>query len=156
MIAPGDMVFPYKSYVQTPITLEIEAGFIRAIEGGADAAYMRDYLAAYDDPDVYAVSHIGWGLDHRAQWSALGRYDKAVIEGQDGRAFYGNFLFSTGPNVTGGGARATPCHLDIPLRNPCVWAGDVQVVRDGDVLPADQRVAAASVPVSAPKTARSA
>lgn len=140
VIAPGDMVFPYKTYVQAPITLKIEKGFIRAIEGGADATYMQDYLAAYNDPDVYAVSHIGWGLDHRAQWSALGRYDKAIIEGQDGRAFYGNFLFSTGPNVTGGGTRDTPCHLDIPLRNPCVWAGDVQVIRDGEVLPADQRI----------------
>ncbi len=139
-IAPGDMIFPYKTYVQSPIMLEIEAGFIRAIEGGTDAAYMRDYLAAYDDPDVYAVSHIGWGLDHRAEWSALGRYDKAVIEGQDGRAFYGNFLFSTGPNVTGGGARTVPCHLDIPLRGASVWAGDVQIVRDGAVLPQDQRV----------------
>jgi len=140
VIAPGDMVFPYKTYVQTPITLEIEGGFIRSIEGGVDAAYMRDYLAAYDDADVYAVSHIGWGLDHRAQWSALGRYDKAVIEGQDGRAFYGNFLFSTGPNVTGGGARDVPCHLDIPLRGPSVWVDDVQTVRDGEVLAEDQRV----------------
>ena len=139
VIAPGDMVFPYKTYVQTPITLRIEGGFIRAIEGGADAAYMRDYLAAYDDPDVYAVSHIGWGLDRRAEWSALGRYDKAAIEGQDGRAFYGNFLFSTGPNITGGGTRGVPCHLDIPLRGPSVWVDERQMVKDGEVLPEDQR-----------------
>jgi len=143
VIDPGSMVFPYKTYVQTPIRLTIEGGYIRRIDGGFDATYMRDYLEAYRDPEVYAVSHIGWGLDHRAQWSALGRYDKAVVEGQDGRAHYGNFLFSTGPNITGGGTRGVPCHLDIPMRGASVWLDDEPMVLDGAVIPADQRVPAA-------------
>ena len=57
----------------------------------------------------------------------------------DGRAFYGNFLFSTGPNITGGGTRGVPCHLDIPLRGPSVWVDERQMVKDGEVLPEDQR-----------------
>jgi len=66
-------------------------------------------------------------------------YDKAQIEGQDGRAFYGNFLFSTGPNIHGGGKRSTPCHFDIPMRNCSVFLDGEPIVSKGDVVPDDQR-----------------
>ena len=31
VLAPGDIIFPFKTYVQTPITLTIEAGRITSI-----------------------------------------------------------------------------------------------------------------------------
>lgn len=139
VIDAGDMVFPYKEYVRTPIRLRIERGFIRAIEGGLDAAYMRSVLESQRDPDAFAVSHVGWGLTRNARWEALGQYDKKVIEGQDGRGFHGNFLFSTGPNVSGGGTRAVPLHLDVPMRSCSVTLDDQAMVLEGNVIPADQR-----------------
>jgi 2,5-dihydroxypyridine 5,6-dioxygenase len=27
-----------------------------------DADLLRDYMEAFDDPEGYAISHIGWGL----------------------------------------------------------------------------------------------
>ena len=139
VVDTGDMIFPFKEYVRSPIKLRIEGGFIRSIEGGFDADYMRSVLESYDNPDVYAVSHLGWGLTKKARWDALGYYDKGSTEGQDGRAFYGNFLFSTGPNLSGGGTRAAPCHLDIPMRNCSVFLDDNPMVINGDVIAADQR-----------------
>lgn len=139
VIDAGDMIFPFKEYVRTPITLHVERGFIRAIEGGFDATYMRAVLDSYQNPDVFAVSHLGWGLTRKARWDALGLYDKKAIEGQDGRGFYGNFLFSTGPNLSGGGTRAAPCHLDIPLRNCSVYLDDQPMVLNGDIVAVDQR-----------------
>lgn len=141
VIDAGDMIFPFKEYVRSPITLRIEGGFIRAIEGNFDAKHMKSVLDSYNNTDVFAVSHLGWGLTKLARWDVLGLYDKKAIEGQDGRAFYGNFLFSTGPNLSGGGTRKAPCHLDIPLRNCSVYLDDVPMVLDGDVIPADQRAA---------------
>lgn len=139
VLAPGDMILPFKTYVQTPITLTIRDGYVRAIEGGLDARYLRDYMATFNDPEGYAVSHLGWGLHSRAQWTALGMYDKRQTNAMDARSFAGNFMFSTGPNAEGGGTRHTPCHLDIPMQDCSVSVDGVTMVDRGVVVPADQR-----------------
>jgi 2,5-dihydroxypyridine 5,6-dioxygenase len=63
----------------------------------------------------------------------MGLYGKGETEGQDGRAFAGNFLFSTGPNTVGGGQRSTPCHLDVPMRHCSVYLDDEPVVLNGRI-----------------------
>ena len=91
-------------------------------------------MASYEDPEAYAVSHIGWGLQPRAHWSMLAHYNKETHIGMDARAFEGNFLWSMGPNNEAGGSRTTACHIDIPMRRcsvaldgrPVVIAGVVQ------------------------------
>jgi 2,5-dihydroxypyridine 5,6-dioxygenase len=136
----GDIVFPFKTYVKTPITLTIREGYVRKIEGDFDADYLRAYMAMFKDPEGYAISHLGWGLQPRATWTALEMYDKSQSIGMDGRAFYGNFLFSTGPNTEGGGTRNTPCHMDIPMRNCSVSLDGEPMTLRGEVIPEDQRV----------------
>ena len=140
VIDTGDIIFPFKDYVRSPIELTVADGYVRAIEGGFDAEFLRSYMEFFRDPEVYAVSHVGWGLQPRAQWTALGMFDKEATLGQDGRAFYGNFLFSTGPNTEAGGNRNTPCHLDIPMRHCSVSLDGEAMTIDGDVIPEDQRV----------------
>lgn len=131
----GDILLPFKEYVRDePVTLEIKDGYITKITGGFEAQYLRDYMAYFNDSDVYAISHIGWGLQPRAHWTAQGLHDKNDAIGMDARAFYGNFLFSTGPNTEVGGPRNTPCHLDIPMRNCSVYLDDKPVVIDGEVV----------------------
>ena len=105
-----------------------------------DQKARRSEFAQHGNPEVFAVSHLGWGLSRNSRWDALGFYDKKDIEGQDGRGHYGNFLFSTGPNLSGGGSRRAPLHLDIPLRDASVWLDDRQMVAVGEVLPAEQRI----------------
>ncbi len=134
VIDRGDIVLPQKRYVQDPIVLTVEHGFATRIEGGVDAALLRDYMEAFDDPQAYAISHIGWGLQPRAKWSTLGLYDREATIGMDARAYEGNFLFSLGPNNEAGGARTTACHIDIPLRGCTVSLDGEAVVRDGKVL----------------------
>ncbi|MDO9403779.1 MAG: 2,5-dihydroxypyridine 5,6-dioxygenase [Polaromonas sp.] len=134
----GDTILPFKSYVRTPIHLEIENGFVRKISGGLDATYLRDYIDSFNDPDGYAVSHLGWGLHDRAHWTALGMYDKRQTNAMDARSYHGNFMFSTGPNAEAGGTRHTPCHLDIPMSSCSVWIDGEQMTDKGRVIPADQ------------------
>lgn len=129
----GDMILPFKSYCREKITLEVEEGFVRKIIGGFEAEYLRDYMAYFKDPEVYGISHIGWGLQPRAQWTAMGLHDKNDGMCMDARAFEGNFLFSTGPNTEVGGSRKTPCHMDIPLRNCDIALDDKFVVQAGKV-----------------------
>ncbi|WP_414447811.1 2,5-dihydroxypyridine 5,6-dioxygenase [Burkholderia sp. 22PA0099] len=134
VIDRGDILLPQKRYVQDPIELTVENGFATRIEGGVDAALLRDYMAAFDDPEAYAISHIGWGLQARARWSTLGLYDREATIGMDARAYEGNFLFSLGPNNEAGGARTTACHIDVPLRHCTVSLDGEPVVRDGKTL----------------------
>jgi len=136
----GDMILPFKSYVRTPITLTIRDGFVTKIEGGLDARYMRDYMDSFNDREGYAVSHMGWGLHAKAHWTALGMYDKRQTNGMDARSFYGCFMFSTGPNIEAGGARDTPCHLDIPMLDCTVRVDGVTMVENGAVVAPLQQV----------------
>jgi Leucyl aminopeptidase (aminopeptidase T) len=134
VIDRGDILLPQKRYVSEPIVLTVEGGYATKIEGGVDAALLRDYMETFNDPEGYAISHIGWGLQPRARWSTLGLYDREATIGMDARAFEGNFLFSLGPNNEGGGSRTTTCHIDIPLRHCTVLLDDDVVARDGRVI----------------------
>jgi len=141
VIDTGDILLPFKSYAREPITLEVREGFVRKISGGFDAEYLRDYMNYFNDPEVFGISHIGWGLQPRAQWTAMGLHDRNDGMCMDARAFAGNFLFSTGPNTEVGGSRKTPCHMDIPLRACDVMLDGQAVVRGGKVV-----APAASIP----------
>ena len=130
----GDILLPMKSYVADPIDLTIDSGYVTNISGGLDAELLQDYMESFHDPEAYAVSHIGWGLQPRARWSTLGLYDREATIGMDARAFNGNFLFSLGPNNEAGGSRFTACHIDIPMRKCDVALDGRLVVRQGRVV----------------------
>src|SRR3546814_16630950 len=87
-------------------------------------------MTAFNDPEAYAISHIGWGLQPRARWSTLGLFDREATLGMDARAFEGNFLFSLGPNTEAGGTRNTACHIDIPMRNCTVRSEERRVGKE--------------------------
>lgn len=141
VIDVGDMMFPFKMYVQSaPIVLEIKNGMIESIEGGFEAKYLRQHLESYKDRNAFAVSHVGWGLQPKAKWGGLGMRDKFQSLGMDARAFYGNFLFSTGPNSEAGGSNNSQCHVDIPMAACSVYLDGEPMVIDGDVVAADQKV----------------
>ena len=140
VIDRGDIILPFKNYVRTPIKLTIRDGYVREIEGDGDAEYLRTYMEMFNDLEGYAISHLGWGLQPRAKWAALGMYDKAQSLCMDGRAFYGNFLFSTGPNTEAGGSRNTPCHMDIPMRHCSLFLDNEPMTLKGEVIPADQKI----------------
>ncbi|SQI39479.1 Uncharacterised protein [Serratia plymuthica] len=130
----GDILLPFKSYARERITLEIEKGFVTRIHGGFEAEYLREYMKYFKDPDVYGISHIGWDCNRAPsgrQWACTTKTTACVwMRG----AFYGNFLFSTGPNTEVGGTRKTPCHMDIALRRCDISLDGQRVVAEGDVV----------------------
>jgi 2,5-dihydroxypyridine 5,6-dioxygenase len=132
VLQPGDIVFPFKRYVESPVTLMLEEGYVVGIEGGLDAQLIQDYLDSWEEPEVFAASHIGFGAHPRAQWSALAFYEKDEVIGMDGRCFKGNFLFSTGPNRETG--RLVEAHLDIPMRGCDVYLDDDRLIAEGRML----------------------
>ena len=135
VINRGDILLPAKRYAADPIQLTVRGGYVVAIDGGLEAELFREYMASFEDPEGYALSHIGWGLQTRARWATLSLYDREQTIGMDARAFSGNFLFSLGPNGEVGGSRHTPCHIDVPLRGCTVTLDGEPVVAAGVALP---------------------
>lgn len=142
VIAPGDVLLPHKSYVQSPISLTIEKGRITDISGGVDAGLLSDYMASFDDEKAYGIAHIGWGMDPRARWSCLATDTRGM--GMEIRSFYGNVLFSTGPNSELGGTNDTACHVDVPMHGCSLFLDDEPVVIDGDIVVPELRDASRS------------
>ena len=133
VLAPGDVNLTFKTYLQAPIALTIVNDYVADIDGdGVDAEQLRSYLAAWDERDAYAVSHVGWGMNPAARWDALTMYDRRDVNGTELRAFAGNFLFSTGANEHAG--RFTRGHFDFPMRNCTVSLDGTKVVDRGRVV----------------------
>lgn len=132
VLQPGDALIPWQRYVRDEVTLTIKDGFITSITGGADAHVLNDYFESWDDPEVWALSHMGWGLLPQARWSAFDVYDPRTLYGQELRSTAGNFMWSTGSNRFAD--RETPAHLDVPMRNCTVSVDDTVVVRDGKLV----------------------
>lgn len=132
VLAPGDVLCHLRKYVEEPVRMEIEKGYIRDISGGLDADLISSYLASWEEPEVFAVSHIAFGVHPKAQWSALAHYGPHETQAMDGRCFMGNFLFSTGPNRFTG--RLVEAHLDIALRGASVALDEDPIVAAGELL----------------------
>jgi 2,5-dihydroxypyridine 5,6-dioxygenase len=132
VLAPGDVLLPFNTYVQTPVTLTIEHGFITDIRGGLDADLLTSYIQSFNDPRGYGMSHVGWGLDERAQWHGLTQFPGGM--GMELRSYFGNIMFSIGPNNELGGPNNTPCHFDIPMRGASLYLDDEPIVVNGDVI----------------------
>lgn len=137
VLSPGDVLLPFNTYVQTPVTLTIEKGFITDIRGGLDADLLKSYIEAFDDPRGYGMSHVGWGLDERAKWHGLTQFGGGM--GMELRSFFGNVMFSIGPNNELGGPNDTPCHFDIPMRGCSLYLDERPVVVAGDVVIPEMR-----------------
>ena len=140
VIDAGDILLPFKSYVQSKIVLDVHDGFITGIDGGFDAKFLRKHFESYNDPAAFGIAHVGWGLHPKASWSALGLRDKVQSHGMDSRSFAGNFLFSTGPNAEAGGSNHSPCHIDIPMADCSVALDGVPMTLDGVIVAPDQRL----------------
>jgi 2,5-dihydroxypyridine 5,6-dioxygenase len=135
VVMPGDTVTAFQRMIESPVTLTIKDGFVIDIAGdGMDAVLLSDYMESFKDPRAYAISHIGWGLLNTATW-----YHRAITRTRDEEisvnslSYYGNVLFSTGPNTELGGSNNTLCHMDIPLRKTSLSLDGVTIVDKGQI-----------------------
>jgi 2,5-dihydroxypyridine 5,6-dioxygenase len=129
----GDVNLTFKRYLESPVRLTLEADYVTQLEGdGADAEMMRSYLAAWDDRNAYAVSHVGFGMNPQARYEALAMYGRRDTNGTELRTVAGNFLFSTGANEFAG--RYTAGHFDLPVMRTTITVDDTVVVQEGMLL----------------------
>jgi 2,5-dihydroxypyridine 5,6-dioxygenase len=133
VIDEGDVLVPLGRYVDSPVKVTFHEGRAQGFEGGADARLMRDYFEAGGDDGAYLLSHLGWGNEHRARWSAIGLRFWEGGGVMDAESFYQNVLIAFGSNFFRnlGGDNHAAFHFDIPMRNNSLWVDDVQVLDHG-------------------------
>lgn len=136
VLREGDIFTAFKRYIQSDVVLTVEQGYVTRIDGrGMDADLLRTYINSFHDPRGYAVSHIGWGMNDGARWYQFAATKNLANEHvMNALSFYGNVLFSLGPNTEVGGSNDTACHMDIPMRGCSLALDGVEIVRDGDVV----------------------
>ncbi|WP_245906408.1 hypothetical protein [Mycolicibacterium palauense] len=132
VLTAGDILLPFKEYVQSDILLDVVDGRIESISGGADATRLRQFFEDSTDQWARSLSHMGWGLMRSANWFATAMYAKHEIMGMDARAFAGNFLWSTGPHPFLGHDSFT--HLDIAMRGCSILVDETPVTKDGQLV----------------------
>ncbi|GAO27453.1 dioxygenase [Alicycliphilus sp. B1] len=116
------------------MTYTIEKGWITDIRGGVEAGILKSYMDRFKDPRGQDMSHVGWGMNPQAKWHRMVPRDFPGGMGMELRAFYGNVLWSTGPNNELGGKNDTACHVDIPMRDCSLFLDDEPVGIEGDIV----------------------
>jgi 2,5-dihydroxypyridine 5,6-dioxygenase len=133
VMAPGDVNLTFKRYVESTVRLTVVDDHITAIDGeGVDAELFSSYLAAFGEPEAYATSHVGWGMNPSARWESMAMWDRSDHNGTELRAFAGNFLYSTGANEVAG--RFCRGHFDLPMRGCTIALDGEPVVTAGALI----------------------
>ena len=125
-VCDGSIPYYGVGVVQEPVTFRIEAGFVTAIEGGAQAAFLDELLDAQNDRWVYNLAQFAFGLN-----PSCTDFTGEMLndEGVDGTVHIG---IGTSANL--GGTVSAKTHFDAICRAPTVWIDDEIVVERGRVL----------------------
>ncbi len=124
-VIPGDCWHePYMSLEE--VRAEIEAGKIVDIAAThPDAKIFDNWMRSFNDPNVYYISHLGFGLDPRA---TVDSSDPAALESIDGSIVLG---FGSNVSPTLGGDRHAKGHMDCVLMNATMTLDDRKILIDG-------------------------
>jgi len=105
--------------LREPVQLTIEKGSIREVRGGAAAAAFRQWLANWNDPNMYRMAHYAYGFNPGAA-----KLSGRIVE--DERVF-GAITFGFGATSD----RPAPTHSDCIVLRPSIFLDGVEIERDG-------------------------
>lgn len=128
----GDIILGMQRYVSSPVTITIEAGVITRIDGGTDAALLRQWFEGWGDPRAYHISHVGWGCDPRADWGRMARKEPGGIG--DAESFAGVFQIAFGRDTSwyiGGGSNNVAAHMDFNCLNHSITLDNRRITEIG-------------------------
>ncbi len=117
--------------LSSPIELTVKAGRIVAIEGGADAHFLRTYLERYGDENAYICpAEASVGINSKALVRGVQREDKNIL---------GSMHFGIGTNVDVGGTIMSNIHLDGVILQPTLHVdGELRIDRGRFAVPLDR------------------
>jgi leucyl aminopeptidase (aminopeptidase T) len=104
-----------------PVRVTLQGGYIRAIEGGAEATLFARWLEGAGHPEATLMDHVCYGFN-----PGVVRPSGRILE--DERIF-GCMQFGIGAAEFG-----SPAHTDGVVLNPSVWLDDMQIEEQGRYL----------------------
>jgi 2,5-dihydroxypyridine 5,6-dioxygenase len=116
VLSPASILFPFERYVTEPVRIRFEGGSAVAVEGGCEAVMLGDFLERQGDAGARRLSHVGWGVEHRARWDMLSARAWDNGGGVESRSIYAGVLLALGENRDLAGQNASRLHIDIALR----------------------------------------
>jgi len=108
-----------------PVTFHVHEGRVTEVNGGKAADYLRETLAAFNDPTAYNLAEFGIGLNPLCRAYASNLDDC-------GKLGFGHH--GIGSNYAIGGKVRAPCHIDISYKDAIVEFDGKVVLDKGKVL----------------------
>lgn len=116
----------YIGRLEQPLELIFKEGYLVEIGDTPDGRRLKEYLAHFQDPEMYCAAEFGIGLNRKAQ--CLGN---CYIEDE---STYGTFHIGLGRNLALGGQHNAQGHFDIVIKAPTLWAGNFCLMEQGEAV----------------------
>jgi leucyl aminopeptidase (aminopeptidase T) len=125
-------VVPPIGLVKEPVKLHVKNGRVEKIEGGKDALTLETWLKSFNDPDMFRVAHLSFGLNPGANLTGSIVEDERVWGGTEWGLGY------VGPDLTRDGKPIPAAsHTDGTCLNTSVWLDGLQIFDKGNVTHMD-------------------
>lgn len=108
-----------------PIRLQIEKGRAVAIEGGAEAVALRQFLKEIQDSNAYRVGELGFGTNEKARLTGNVLEDEKVLK---------TIHLALGMNIDIGGKIDSKTHNDGVILKPTVKLDGQVIMETGDIV----------------------
>ena len=127
LVFDGTLV-PPAGKLQEPIKLTIENSTIRKIEGGHQASEFEQWLKSFNDPNMFKLAHIAYGVNPGAKLTSYIVEDERVW----GVTEWGIGYVS--PYDAPPKGQDAKSHCDGICLNSSVWLDDIQVLEEGSFI----------------------
>lgn len=123
----GDASIPYYDIglLTEPVHMKVDEGRVTTITGGRQAREIAQQMAEQNDPNVYNIAQLSFGLNPRCRMQGVMLEDEGV---------YGTSHIGIGTSSLLGGTVKAKMHFDIIMWNPTLVLDDETVLRDGEWL----------------------
>jgi leucyl aminopeptidase (aminopeptidase T) len=112
--------------IHQPVVLEVRAGNVVSIEGGAQASALRRVLARNEGENIYNIAQLAVGLNPECiAFNGMFSNDHGV----DGSCHIG-----IGTSESIGGSLRAELHFDVMMSAPTLRLDGAEVIRDGNVV----------------------
>jgi 2,5-dihydroxypyridine 5,6-dioxygenase len=111
--------------LREPIRYTVKDGRITDIQGGEQAQYIARIMAEQNDPNVYNIAQLAFGLNP---------FCRVSDNMQESHGAWGTCHFGIGTSASLGGGTQAAMHYDVILRSPTVELDGEVVMRDGELL----------------------
>ncbi len=111
--------------MRAPVTLTIESGIVKRVDGGSEARTYERWLASWSDPNMYRVAHYSLGFNPGVT-KPTGR----IVEDERLFGCFNMGIGTQGPQMKAVGWKAA-AHTDCVMLNPTIHLDGELLQKDG-------------------------